>query len=277
MARFVGIDGGGTKTVCAVSDGTRVLARTRAGSCKSTSVGAEAAAENLRKVIREALSGARASAEDVGFCCAGVAGVSFPEVRSAAEQVLREFFGERSMIVGDDRIALEAAFPGTAGAIVISGTGSIALGRNEQGVFERAGGLGPEISDEGSGGWIGRRAVKAKLVNSSGAASAQEFAVHVPQVLQEERAGNAVATKILVEAGNELARLAISVIERLGPSASGWAVRGAGGVLEHSETVRGALATELSSRMPNARYDSAIVEPVLGALYMAAQASGPMQ
>src|SRR5207237_10630491 len=62
-------------------------------------------------------------------------------------------------VIGDNTIALQAACGGLPGAVVIAGTGSIAYARNEQGKEARAGGWGPAISDEGSGGWIGRRAV----------------------------------------------------------------------------------------------------------------------
>ncbi len=67
-------------------------------------------------------------------------------------------------VVGDNVIALEAAFGSGPGVIVIAGTGSIAYGRNRDGQTARAGGWGFAISDEGSGHWIGRAAVAAALV-----------------------------------------------------------------------------------------------------------------
>src|SRR5216683_3077534 len=66
-------------------------------------------------------------------------------------------------VVGDTVIALEAAFGAGPGVIAIAGTGSIAYGRDANGHTARAGGWGFAVSDEGSGHWIGRRAISAIL------------------------------------------------------------------------------------------------------------------
>ena len=66
-------------------------------------------------------------------------------------------------VVGDTVIALEAAFGAGPGVIAIAGTGSIVYGRDAAGHTARAGGWGFAVSDEGSGHWIGRRAVSAIL------------------------------------------------------------------------------------------------------------------
>ena|ERR1019366_5643383 len=56
------------------------------------------------------------------------------------------------------------------GIIVICGTGSIAYGRRADGSFARAGGLGPEKGDEGSGYWIGKEWLKrSERTRSEGA------------------------------------------------------------------------------------------------------------
>ena len=47
--------------------------------------------------------------------------------------------------------------------IAIAGTGSIVYGRDAAGHTARAGGWGFAVSDEGSGHWIGRRAISAIL------------------------------------------------------------------------------------------------------------------
>lgn len=300
MPKFVGIDGGGTKTVCAVADGTRVLAKSHGGSCKATAVGAEAAAANLRSAIREALAAAKAQAEEITSCCAGIAGASLPEVRAVVEQALREIFSGRVQIVGDDQIALEAAFQGGPGIIVIAGTGSICVGRNAKGDFARAGGYGPVVSDEGSGTWLGRRAVsrvllsldagatglltrrilkawdcssQGDLLHAANTAEPRSFASLFPQVIEAENEGDALSHRLLSEAGRELGKLVAAVVARLGAPGE-IAVRGTGGVLDHSATVRAALNEELQAAVAAARYDSAIVEPVMGALYMAAQGAG---
>ena len=67
----------------------------------------------------------------------------------------------RVVVVNDALVALEAAIPGGPGVVIISGTGSIAYGRNAAGEAARAGGWGYVLGDEGSGYWIGRAALRA--------------------------------------------------------------------------------------------------------------------
>ena len=89
-------------------------------------------------------------------------------------RLVSEFVSGEVAVVGDMVIAMEAAFGGGPGVIVIAGTGSIAYGRNSAGQTARAGGWGFAISDEGSGHWIGRSAVAAcmRAFDEAGAESA---------------------------------------------------------------------------------------------------------
>ena len=69
----------------------------------------------------------------------------------------------RVLVVNDALVALEAGAPGEPGVVIISGTGSIAYGRNAAGEAARSGGWGYVLGDEGSGYWIGRAALRAVL------------------------------------------------------------------------------------------------------------------
>src|SRR6202030_705883 len=64
-------------------------------------------------------------------------------------------------VTTDCEIALEALAGIGPGIVLISGTGSVAYGRNSKGETARAGGYGPWVGDEGSAFEIGRRAVAA--------------------------------------------------------------------------------------------------------------------
>ena len=68
-------------------------------------------------------------------------------------------------VVGDEVIALDAAFQGGPGILQIAGTGSNTIGRAPDGSRECAGGYSSHLGDEGSGYWIGvcciRRALHA--------------------------------------------------------------------------------------------------------------------
>src|SRR5207245_692910 len=95
--------------------------------------------------------------------CIGAAGASNSEVARMLHAALAEILPTAIDVVVDTQIALQAAFGGGPGIIVIAGTGSIAYGRNAQGSAARAGGWGFAISDEGSAHWIGRTAITAIL------------------------------------------------------------------------------------------------------------------
>lgn len=160
MAFFLGIDGGGSKSAAAVSDGVSVLATHIAGGCNLNSVSTETARLSLYRAVHGALSAAGISPTDIVSVCAGVAGAGTPGIATTISEILAELLPLATIqVVGDTVVALEAAFPGKAGVVCISGTGSVALGRNERGELARAGGWGRLVSDEGSGHWIGHRAV----------------------------------------------------------------------------------------------------------------------
>ena len=67
------------------------------------------------------------------------------------------------LICGDEEIALDAAFRGGPGILVVAGTGSNAIGRTDAGETFGAGGWGPVLGDEGSGTWIGLEVIRAAL------------------------------------------------------------------------------------------------------------------
>ena len=101
--------------------------------------------------------------------CLGIAGVD----RAADEAVVRSIMARigykaRILIVNDALIALQAGVENAAGIVIVSGTGSIAYGRNADGEASRAGGWGYVLGDEGSGYWIGRLALRAVVRHADG-------------------------------------------------------------------------------------------------------------
>lgn len=293
MPLYIGVDAGGTKTLCAVSDGESVVGRARTGTAKIQRVSRAEASRNLINAIQGAL--AKNQGEEIAAICVGIAGASQPEVIEFVEHNLRPLGAKRSIIVGDHIIAHEAAFKGKAGILVISGTGSIAYGRDDKSQTVRAGGWGPVISDEGSGMWIGREAVRSvlhaedsgeesllrdlvfahwklarfsDLIALGNATPGPDFPELLPLVLRAARGGDMRAAVLLQRAGVELAHLAFFVQSRL--KAGPLVVCGVGGVLENSPEVRESFAIELDSR--GLRFEDSIAEPVMGAVYVAQHA-----
>jgi N-acetylglucosamine kinase-like BadF-type ATPase len=294
---FLAIDAGGTKTEVAVGDDSMVLARETGQSSKVTRVGESAAAENLRDVVFRVLTHAGLSARQISAACVGLSGNSVPRNHDWMRDALRKLVDCPANIIGDDEIAYSAAFGGDSGVLVISGTGSIAIGRSPQGQTARCGGWGPRFSDEGSANWIGEltvqksvrlrdRGSEAHLLDSilkhlsmsdlKGLVAAQDsvnYASLFPIVVEAAHKGDLTAWYVLSEAGRELADVAVAAAEKLRLVRG--TVCGAGSVFRHSALVRSSFRGALTANAAHLVYDEKLVEPVLGALAMArANAAG---
>ena len=305
MAYYLGIDGGGSKTTCAVGDEVALLAKVTAGPSNVTRVGETRARETLQKVIREACAAARISPQQVQRACIGAAGAGREEIAAAVHNFVEEIIPGEIGVVGDMQVARAAAFGDGPGVIVIAGTGSIAYGRDAEGRIARAGGWGFAISDEGSAHWVGAAAVSALLrvmdqsedpqataeasplfgemkaawglrsldefVRAANANS--HFARLFPAILAAADAGDDLAQRVFAQAGRELAQLAAIVVRRLFAERNGnlpaALLAMAGGVFRHSATVREVFRHEVRQFDPRLEVDPRIAEPVAGALQMA--------
>ena len=306
MPYYLGIDGGGTKTTCAVGDDSTLLATATAGASNIVRVGESQARESLRQAVKQACAAAGIAPEQVARVCVGGSGAARPQLAALIREFLAEILPMPIDVVGDMQIALEAAFDDGPGVIVIAGTGSIAYGRDLQEKTVRAGGWGFAIGDEGSAHWIGRSAVSAilrasDLVDETSAPPSQEslatavfkawgvtsladlarganlipppdFAALFPAVAASQ---DDLATQVLTDAGRELARVAAVVMRRLfaKDETSSVPVAMTGGVFRHAPRVREVFYNELRALDPRAEIHPNIVEPVEGALRMARRAA----
>ena len=305
MPHYLGIDGGGTKTTCAVGDENRLIAAATSGPSNVVRVGEAQARESLHRVVQQACAASGITTQQVMHTCIGGSGAARPELAAIVRGILAEILPTPIDVVGDMEIALQAAFDDAPGVIVIAGTGSIAYGRDKMGKTLRAGGWGFEIGDEGSAHWIGRAAVSAVLwasdrdgddkVASSPLAKGLFKAWGVSSLSDLARAANSVpgpdfavlfravaasedelAREVLGKAGRELADVAAVVIRRLFCEDDQGSVPVAmiGGVFRHAALVREAFYNELQTVAPDARVMPQVVEPVEGALRMARKAAG---
>ena len=173
--------------------------------------------------------------------CAGFSGGA-EDKDALTRELIR---AERYLITHDAHIALAGATGGGPGIIVISGTGSIAYGRNAAGKTARAGGWGYVFGDEGGAfdlarhalrailrheeGWGPPTTLRAVLLDATGTTSANQLlhCCYMPEYPRERVAqlamavdaaaaeGDAVAQSILDRAAQELATLAAAVRRQL--------------------------------------------------------------
>ncbi|MGO9124614.1 MAG: N-acetylglucosamine kinase [Terriglobales bacterium] len=302
MGIFLGIDGGGSQTSCAIGDESSLLGSGSGAGSNVLRVGEAQARESIASVIRQACDAANLTPQQIKRTCIGVAGSARPQTAEIVRRILSELVSGEIEVVGDMVIALEAASGSGPGVIVIAGTGSIAYGRNAAGQTARAGGRGFAISDEGSGHWIGRAAVTAamracdedegqnrgllesimkawgvstrdQIITVSNASPPPDFGALFPAVLAAADAGDPVAHDILARAGTELATLGKIVISRLFADADRVPVAMSGGVFRNSALVRQVFYNRLLSECPKAVVNANLVDPVNGALDLARKAA----
>src|SRR5437763_10106365 len=162
---FLGVDGGASKTAAIVTDPDgHPLGEGIAGPSNHLRVGIEIAARNVERAVNKALVAADVASREIVWAYCGIAGADHPAHRQEVVDSLSVFFPRGNFTVDNDaRIALTGAIGFGAGVVVIAGTGSVAIGRNEAGEEARAGGWGPIVGDEGSGYFIARTGMAAGL------------------------------------------------------------------------------------------------------------------
>jgi len=175
MKYLIGIDGGGTKTDCAIADlSGKIINQTTGKPSNFLVIGVEEAIENIFALIEENLFSLEGDFADVKQIVIGVAGAGREEDAKLLEKGFKDYADQQRVhfkgvkVVSDAHIALEGAFPNSVGCILIAGTGSILFGKDENGVIHRVGGFGRLIGDEGSGYSIGRKALTAVSKASDG-------------------------------------------------------------------------------------------------------------
>ncbi|HSP88609.1 MAG TPA: BadF/BadG/BcrA/BcrD ATPase family protein [Ignavibacteriaceae bacterium] len=167
MKYLVGIDGGGTKTKCAVADFKgNIIFETTGGPSNFLVYGLDKVSETIFLLLEDCCKNLNCQFEDFIFIVLGSAGAGRTEDAENLEKHFLNYSKSKQAsiknfkVVSDARIALEGAFSGRPGSILISGTGSIMFGKDSRGEIHRVGGFGRFIGDEGSGYSIGRKALK---------------------------------------------------------------------------------------------------------------------
>ena len=300
MFHVLGIDAGGTKTVCQLADETGALvSEARAGGANLQAVGGL----EVEKVLHDGMERAIGDlAITPAAICLGIAGVDRSDDAAVVRAIMRRIgFKTRVLIVNDALVALEAGASSQPGVVIISGTGSIAYGRNAANEAARAGGWGYVLGDEGSGYWIGRAALRSVLREADrrgqktaltplllkhfGIAEAQgllhevyygnlkaaaigSLAQCVQTAFQE---GDAAAIGILRAAADELESSGLSVARRLGLLGEPFMFVLSGGIFRAVPWLREELERRLPVAAPASVTKLLEIEPAAGAVQLALQ------
>ncbi len=166
MNYFIGIDGGGTKSKCVVSDeNLNPLFQTTGGPSNFLMLGTDKVAETILGLIYQCVNNLQIGYEDISAIVLGTTGGGRRNDAEELEKAITHLAAHKRIplknfrVESDARIALEGAFSGKPGCILIAGTGSIMFGKDAKGIIHRVGGFGRFIGDEGSGFRLGQKAL----------------------------------------------------------------------------------------------------------------------
>lgn len=298
MTRFgsiaIGVDAGGTKTRIAVLEGRRRLASHAERGINAATVGANAAASALVHAIGQACAAASCPIERITEVAIGIAGAGTPAIQRALTEALERAFDPARVYVTSDA---EAALAGVCAeprggprALVIAGTGSIALARDRAGTTARSGGHGFLLGDEGSAAWIAREAVRTARRAQDGRAEptalAERFAGRVsptdaagfaslfPLVVECAEAGDKTALALFKSAADELARAALAALRALDLTSTPLPLGISGGALCSSTILRKEFTAALHAVAPAAVTTELEVPPEFAVLHLLRTADG---
>jgi N-acetylglucosamine kinase-like BadF-type ATPase len=264
----MGVDGGQTKTTCLLStiDG-ELLGEGRAGPIFHLAMkeGEERFLESVGEAIQKAWDAAGLQPRllaAIGLGLTGVTGDSL-EARKAAALAGRLVQSHQVIVQSDVYASLLSAHAGGEGIVVVSGTGSVAMGINQSGQVMRTGGWGWVMGDEGSACWIGRRGLSAALraydqvdpvtqleqfflehfkvqaihdikrIYMASDFGARGFGSLAPVVAQAAKDGDGIAKQIIANAAHELALITLAITKKLSFEKIPVGIATIGGAFEH--------------------------------------------
>ena len=301
----VGVDGGGSSTRVYVADERGQVRFKAIGEGSAVRPGAESdSAETIGALVKSAVIDAEMGHLLPRALVVGVAGVGREAQKVALQQELERLeVAETVVVLSDAEAAMEDAFADGPGILLIAGTGSIAWGRSPAGTMQRCGGWGPVLGDEGSGAWLGRKALQviaaahdgrepetaltgavltalelddvAALITWAASASPADMAALAPAVLSAAEVGDLRANTIVTIAVEELAlhiralARALFVDER-----AAIPVALHGGLLGKGRPMRKRLEHRLKSLVPGAMLRHQAVDAARGAVQMALRTIG---
>ncbi len=273
---ILGIEGGGTKTIAVLKTGVRIQRR-------------QFGPLNLKLATdRQILAVLRQFKPVRAAIC--LAGCRTPSDRARMRRLAQNVWPQAQVFAGNDLDSGLAAVFGLkqAGILVISGTGSVSVGRAADGQTVRAGGWGHWLGDHGSGYWLALTGLRAavreldrtgkpnaalcrvlrrlklkspeQLIEWIGGASKADVARHADIFLRGNRG-------LALQAASFLAMDCTAVARKLKLETP--AVALAGGILQNHRPLRSVVTHRICQMMPGAQVKVWRGETALGALRLA--------
>ena len=298
MKKYViGLDGGGTSTKGVLLDEKgQVCADSIGPSSNIQAIGDQELTKAFEQVILDLIAKAGIEKNKVSYLYAGLAGAGRPADRERISACLSSLDLVKDFTIDTDAMAaLAGAFNGKAGIILISGTGAICFGKDENDNVVRCGGWGFLLGDEGSGFYFGQQAIIAALKDLDGRGEKtilgdkiKEFfglekieliispiysneidrtkiASLAPIVFEEAAKNDKVAAEIVETAGKELGKVVAGVSKNLGMTGKSVSVALIGSVFNQRDTLIPLMSVEATKVVSQVTFIDPQNEPAVGA------------
>lgn len=301
---ILGVDGGGSKTAALVarldaSGQMSILGRGRGGPSNLRLAGKAQSLSSLEQAVDRALEDAGVSRRELDYAVLALAGSGSPDVnRDVSKWAEQRELCTRVEIIPDVEPVLAEGTDKGRGVALIVGTGSVAIGIDQDGNTVTKGGWGHWFGDKGSGFYLGYKALAAvaeasdeigpptvlsdKILEALGATdprdilkevsagkdTRREVAALSPLVLRAAADNDGVAQRIMNEAIGEAVKLVAAVTKALAFDTP-FSLALAGGVACRNQYFRDALLLELKKLQPPPGVITVVDEPVLGCLTIA--------
>ncbi|MBL9136771.1 MAG: hypothetical protein JNK85_12915 [Verrucomicrobiales bacterium] len=300
----IGIDGGGTYSFgVAVDPSGQALATAKAGSLNFFGTSLQEARRSLTQLVHS-LETALPLGNQLRYTVIGSAALFSEATPREKEMLCRGIVPlETTRLVSDVMTAYHAAGLGKPGVLIVGGTGSSFLARNERGEFAQVGAWGHLLGDEGGAYWIGRECIRAAIAASEGTGPAtcllgvvlrwfdvksltdivpiiyspkyskDRFAALAGFAAQQAEPSDPVWLRICENAGRELARQAVAAARLVDLRIRPVPIWLNGSVVRHNAVVRESLFRAMQEDL-NVQDQPMLLAPLLGAAALALNAAG---
>ncbi len=246
----LGIDGGGTKTLCALYDlqgDMHIIKQYGPTNHEDFQEGFQECRRKLFDILDDLLNTGEIFREQIVYSVFGMAGVDTKKQHQKMSDIIRDYGLTQFSLLNDAYLGIMAGSTNNTGICAINGTGFCVTGLDPEGNAVQGGGIGPLTGDKGGGGYLFEQCVshvydslykhgcatllKEKLFILLGITDASDFIermmeqkelhqedliLNVNKILyQAAKEGDTVAIDILSEVGECYAKTILGVTERL--------------------------------------------------------------
>jgi len=295
---LMAVDGGATKTTLVLysTTGQKLFEKTSTGT-NFHAIGTG----KVERVISELLleSHDAVQYDKLAIAVFAMAGIDTEHDLTTMKEIISNAFEkvaihcDKIIVENDVLSALIGVTGGKPGALILSGTGSIAYAMDRQGNIVRVGGYGHRAADEGSGYWIGQQIIRAVVQYEDGR-------IHTPTILKEllykklqvknleemlawlyhpnysnaqvasissilieaVQLGDEIALEIADKAASELAILAMATLEKLDTISPPFTMYLNGGILQNHPIIRESFIQKMHDIHPMLSFELCCDQPI---------------